>query len=139
MSVPVNQRSHGKLEAAVKARELASYTLKITSNKKIFTEEYQESLTNRIIDAAIAIHTKVWSANNVLVNSTEDLAKRLSLQEEAAIECNNLLSLIELAQPVFHLASKRVTYWSKKTIEVRGLIRGWRDNDRRRYAEKYGV
>ncbi len=139
MSVPVNQRSHGKLEAAVKARDLASYTLKITANKKIFAEEYQEALTNRIIAAAIAIHTKCWSANNVLVNSREDMARRLALQEEAAIECNNLLSLIELAQPVFHLTSKRVVYWSQKTIEVRGLIRGWRDSDRRRYSEKYGV
>lgn len=100
MSVPVNQRSHGKLEAAVKARDLTSYTLKITANKKIFAEEYQEALTDRIVASAIAIHTKCWSANNVLVNSREDMAKRLSLQEEAAIECNNLLSLIELAQPV---------------------------------------
>lgn len=139
MSVPVNQRSHGKLEAAVKARDLASYTLKITANKKIFAEEYQEALTDRIIASAIAIHTKCWSANNVLVNSREDMARRLALQEEAVIECNNLLSLIELAQPVFHLTSKRVVYWSQKTIEVRGLIRGWRDSDRRRYSEKYGV
>ncbi len=139
MSVPVNQRSHGKLEAAVKARDLASYTLKITANKKIFAEEYQEALTDRIIAAAIEIHTKCWSANNVLVNSREDMTRRLALQEEAAIECNNLLSLIELAQPVFHLTSKRVVYWSQKTVEVRGLIRGWRDSDRRRYSEKYGV
>ena len=139
MSVPVNQRSHGKLEAAVKARDLASYTLKTTANKKIFAEEYQEALTDRIIASAITIHTKCWSANNVLVNSREDMARRLALQEEAAIECNNLLSLIELAQPVFHLTSKRVVYWSQKTVEVRGLIRGWRDSDRRRYSEKYGV
>jgi hypothetical protein len=40
MSVPVNQRSHGKLEAYVKAYELAGYTLKITKNKKVFSDEY---------------------------------------------------------------------------------------------------
>ena len=36
MSVPVNERSHGKLEACVKARELCVYTLRITVNPKIF-------------------------------------------------------------------------------------------------------
>ena len=48
MSVPVNQRTHGKLEACVKARELACYTLQITKNKKVFTEDYQEAITDKI-------------------------------------------------------------------------------------------
>lgn len=48
MSVPVNERSHGKLEAYTKAYELAVYTLRITKNKKIFTVDFQE---------AKAIHT----------------------------------------------------------------------------------
>lgn len=47
MSVPVNERSHGKLEAYTKAYELAVYTLRITKNKKIFTVEFQEELTDR--------------------------------------------------------------------------------------------
>ena len=53
MSVPVNQRTHGKLEACVKAHELCVYTLRIASNKKIFTVEYQEALTDRIISTAL--------------------------------------------------------------------------------------
>lgn len=36
MSVPVNERSHGKLEACVKAKELSAYTIKITANPKVF-------------------------------------------------------------------------------------------------------
>lgn len=45
MSVPVNERSHGKLEACVKAKELSAYTIKITANPKVFKPEYQRALT----------------------------------------------------------------------------------------------
>lgn len=53
MSVPVNERSQGKLEACTKAFDLATYTLRITKNKKVFTVEYQEALTDKIISLAL--------------------------------------------------------------------------------------
>ncbi len=137
MSVPENQRTHGKLEACAKARQLCCYTIKITSNKKIFTEEYHEVLTKRIADCALNIHLLSWGANNVLVNSAEDMRERLLMQEKAARECNNLLSLMEIARSVFHLSSKRVKYWGGLTVETRNLIRAWRESDRKRYSAKF--
>ncbi len=137
MSVPVNQRSHGKLEACVKAKELCCYTVKITSNKKIFVAEYQEALTNRIIDCALNIHLFSWGANNILVNSVEDMRERLLLQEKAALECNQLLALMEVAKSVFHLSSKRIEYWAGRAIETRTLIKAWRESDRKRYSAKF--
>jgi hypothetical protein len=134
MSVPVNQRSHGKLEACVKAHDLCCYTLQITSNKKVFTTEYQESLTNRIVQSAIEIHTLCWSANNVLVKTKDDRDERLAFQRDAAVQCNVLLSLIEIAKRIFHLSTKRVLYWSNLTIEARNLIRAWRESDKKRYS-----
>ena len=137
MSVPVNQRTHGKLEVCVKAHDLCCYTLQITANKKNFTQEFQESLTNRIVEAAIDIHTLCWSANNILVNSVDDLRERTMYQEKAAIKCNILLSLIDVAKRIFHLSTKRVTYWAEKTIEARNLIRAWRESDLKRYSAKF--
>ena len=137
MSVPVNQRTHGKLEVCVKAHDLCCYTLQITANKKNFTQEFQESLTNRIVEAAIDIHTLCWSANNILVNSVDDLRERTMYQEKAAIRCNILLSLIDVAKQIFHLSTKRVTYWAGKTIETRNLIRAWRESDLKRYSAKF--
>ncbi len=137
MSVPVNQRTHGKLEVCVKAHDLCCYTLQITANKKNFMPEFQESLTNRIVEAAIDIHTLCWSANNILVNSADDLRERTMYQEKAAIKCNILLSLIDVAKRVFHLSTKRVTYWAGKTIETRNLIRAWRESDLKRYSAKF--
>jgi len=137
MSVPVNQRTHGKLEVCVKAHDLCCYTLQITANKKNFTQEFQEALTNRIVEAAIDIHTLCWSANNILVSSVDDLRERTMYQEKAAIKCNILLSLIEVAKRIFHLSTKRVTYWAGKTIETRNLIRAWRESDLKRYSAKF--
>ena len=134
MSVPVNERSHGKLEACVKAHELCCYTLQIATNKKIFTEQYQEALTDKIISTEIDIHTVVWSANNILVNSKEDLEERTRLQERAVVLCNVLLSLIDVAKKIFHLRTKRVVYWAGMAIETRNLVKGWMHSDRKRYA-----
>lgn len=137
MSVPVNERSHGKLEACVKAHALCCYTLRITANKKIFTVEFQDVLTNKMNVIALNIHILCWTANNILVNSAEDMERRLELQERAAMECNNLLSLMEIAKSIFHLATKRVQYWGGLTIETRNLIRAWRESDRKRYSAKF--
>ena len=137
MSVPVNQRSHGKLEACVKAHELCCYTLRITSNKKIFIADFQLALTDRINETALNIYSMCWSANNILVNSADDMNRRLDLQEQAAVSCNILLSLMDIAKSIFHLSSKRVKYWGGLTIEARNLIRAWRDSDRKRYSAKF--
>ena len=137
MSVPVSQRSQGKLEVCIKSRDLATYTLQITKNKKIFKEEYQEAITDKIISTALDIHMLVWTANNILVNSYDDMVERLMTQDQAAVKCNVLLSLIDIADPLFHLKRKRVMFWGDKIINVRTLIRAWHNSDRKRYASKY--
>lgn len=133
MSVPENSRTKSKLEVCVKAHDLCCYTLQIAANKKIFTEEYQRSLTDRIVETAIGIHCDCWNANNIYVRDAEDYQERKRLQEEAARKCNILLSLMDIAKPLFHLTAKRVYYWGKLTIEARNLIRAWRDSDKKRY------
>lgn len=83
MSVPVNQRSHGKLEAYTKAFDLVVYTLRITKNKKIFSVEYQEELTDRIISSALDVYLAVGCANDIQVrtkNDEENYKERLALQ-----------------------------------------------------------
>lgn len=137
MSVPVNQRSHGKLEACVKAHDLAVYTLRITKNKKIFTTDYQECLTDHIISAALNIYIFSKAANDLTVRTPQDrdnFDERCKLQKLAIIECGNLMSLILLAKPIFHLSSKRVKYWHTMTKETRCLIKAWSDSDKKRFA-----
>jgi len=135
MSVPVNSRSISRLEVNVQAHDLCVYTLVITANKKIFTDTYQTVLTDKIVDCAIGIHTMCWCANNIQVNSVETYSERRRLQESAAVRCNELLALIDLARKIFHLRASRVLYWSDKVVAVRNLIRAWRKSDDTRYPE----
>lgn len=138
MSVPKGQQADGKLLVNELARDLAVYTIQITSNQKVFTPQFQTALTNEIVRTATNIHKFAWTANNIMVrapNGREQYALRRKNQEMAAAECNNLISLIDIAKPLFHLDTKRCRYWGKKTLEVRNKIRGWMESDAKRYAE----
>lgn len=135
MSVPKGQQSDGKLLVNELARDLAVYTIRITSNPKVFFPQYQTAITNEIIRCATNIHTHAWTANNVMVRNKEQYSMRRKYQELAALECNNLISLIDIAKPLFHLDTKRCRYWGGLTIEVRNKIRGWMESDAKRYAE----
>lgn len=73
-----------------------------------------------------ALESKTYTTEKTLAEA---------LQERAARNCNNLLALIQLAKTIFHLKSKRVKYWSEKTIDVRGYLRSWRDADSKRYGK----
>lgn len=131
MSVPASLRSESKLEVIIQARSLASYTINITKNQKTFPPEYNNGITNNIIETATNIYMNCWTANNIYVNSVEDMQERLWLQEKACNDCNNLLALIQLAQPIFHLKTKRIKFWGSKTIEVRNKIRKWNESDKK--------
>lgn len=140
MSVPVNQRSHGKLEAYSKAYELATYTIKITSNKKIFTEEYQEALTDKIISASLDIYLLAGEANDISVRTADDEQNyhdRIRIQTEAHRKCGELSRLILLAKPIFHLSAKRVKYWSQLVKDTRTLIKAWSDSDKKRFKHLF--
>ena len=135
MSVPEGLRGTGRLEVIEKALDLADYTITITANPKIFLPEYQKALTDDINRIALAIYIDAWTANNILVRNAENFAERKRLQERAARNCNNLLALMQLAQKVFHLKLKRIQFWGEKTLNVRNLLRAWKESDYKRYAE----
>ena len=136
MSVPSGARGDGKLKVLVKANELATYTIRIAKNKNVFLPEYQSSLTDDIVRVAKDIFIDAWTANNIRVGDDPVKWKlRKELQEKAILNCNNLLALMEIAQSVFHLKTKRIKFWGAKTIEVRQLLRKWNQSDVKRYEK----
>lgn len=139
MSVPEGLRSTSKLDVIVSAQSLAKYTIQITKNQKYFPPEYNNGITNNIIETATSIYMNCWTANNIYVDSIEDMQERLWLQEKACIECNNLLALMQLAQSIFHLKAKRIKFWGSKTMETRNKIRAWNESDKKRYKKSLGV
>lgn len=134
MSVIESNRTKSPLETSVKARDLACYTIKISINEKIFDPQYKTVITDKIVSDAIDIYRKVWMANNIKVNKNQDAwTKRSKLQMEAKDLCNDMLALVGIAKPLFHLTSKRIEYWTGRVIEVREMIKSWHESDKKRY------
>lgn len=133
MSVPVSERSDNKFEVILKARHLASYTLKVASNINIFDEKYYNAITQDIIKLGKDIYIHLWDANNCDLRTESET--RLAYQKQALRECQDLLATIQLAQPIFHLKTKRIEYWGDMIIEVRNLIRAWINSDRKRIGK----
>lgn len=137
MSVVEEKRRKGKLEVCIKALELASYTIQITANEKTFDPKFRAAVTDDLISHAKDIYLICWTANNIRVASEEAYKERKRLQDKAVVKCNAFLGLLDIAKKVFHLDTKRVTYWGRKIVECRTLIKAWRDSDRTRYKERY--
>lgn len=138
MSVPESKREENKLQVLLDAQSLAAYTLRICKNPKVFIPEFQHLLTDKIASTAVDIFVSLWTANNILMkpgteNFTDNQKERKRLQDEAARNCNNLLALIQIAKPIFHLSGKRVRFWGKNIIKVRNLTRAWQESDNKRF------
>lgn len=125
------------MEVIIKALDLANYTIQITANEKVFDPKFRAAVTDDLISHAKDIYLICWTANNIRVSSEEAAKERLRLQDKAVTKCNTFLGLLDIAKKVFHLDTKRVTYWGSKIVECRKLIRAWRDTDRKRFKERY--
>ena len=98
MSVPAGQRKENRLEVVMQARELAVYTLRITSNKNVFIPDYDESVKLKIQDSVLTIFNNLMDANNIRVDDNVGRwQERDKLPKDAAKACNTLLNLIYLA------------------------------------------
>lgn len=128
-------KEEGKLDAIEKARDLASYTITITANEKVFIPKFQRSITDEINKAATRAFLDARTANDIRVKNQNDFMERRKLQVNAIRSCNELLGLIQLARPVFHLKLKRIEFWGDKTLAVREKLRAWADSDYKRYSE----
>jgi len=134
MSVVEGARNKGKLEVIIKALDLADYTIKITANEKVFDPKFRAAITDDLVAHAKDIYLICWTANNIRVTSDiETYKKRKELQDEAIAKCTVFLGMLDIAKKVFHLETRRVTYWGNKIINCRKLIRAWRNADKKRY------
>lgn len=131
MSVPKSQRSMSKLEAILAAKKLCEYTLQITANRNVFTEKY-DALVKSINDTVQKIYINAFSANNIYVHDKISCLKRIDLQSNSILCCDELLALMDLAYSVFHLRMKRVDYWCSLVVNAKQLLKSWRKSDKER-------
>lgn len=143
MSVPEYRRKEGKFEVLNKALEMCCYTLKITSNQKVFPPEYDEKITNDIVAYAKIIYLNAWAANNIVVrvgfDGAEEYKNRSGFQAAAISDCTKMLACINIAKKVFHLKEKRFDYWTGLITETRSMLRQWKESDKQRYKNMLGL
>lgn len=119
----------------MKAQQLSSYTILVTSNKKTFPVEFDLTLTSKLVDTSIEIYAKAWEANNIRVNDSHDKwTLRKTLQEESMRNCDRMLVLLGIAKGVLHLRDKRIVYWSDRILEVKAMLSAWHKTDVDRYG-----
>lgn len=132
MSVPKDKRDMGQLAINTTARRICTHVLRITGNDKNFPPDQQWFL-NRLRETALNIDLKCWRANNIYVKSESDYHNRSTLQKEAGDDCTDMLELINISKPLFHMSTKRYRYLTDQYAELRKDIRNWEKSDRRRY------
>ena len=132
MSVPKDKRDEGELAVNTVARSICVHILNITGNEKNFPVTQSHYIT-MMQDLAIQIDLDCWKANNILVGDSERYYRdRLELQDKAAGECTDMLELINIAKPLFHMNSKRYKYLTTQYAKLRKMIRAWHKSDQGR-------
>lgn len=132
MSVVKSKREETELTVITKANELAKYTIQICSNEKCFPKRYRWCITSKIVESAIILTNDIIKANAIYIQTMEDLASRKKLQNDAIAETYALLNMIDIAYTSFGIEARRIENWTKLTLEVQTLLRGWRKSDNSR-------
>lgn len=132
MSVPVPLRHTSKLEVEVKAEKLARYTAEVLSNAKKFDPKYSV-LADRILGYALDIYLDVHDANIINVKDKRDYDRRRKLQDSAYDKCGDFTRILTFAKRVYHVSSRRIYYWTGLILDVKDMVKKWRESDARRY------
>lgn len=122
MSVRLNERSKGKYDAYIKAKDMIEYTLEVISNERTFPrdkisllmEEDRCSLPEQVEGKAAEILLLVIEANELRGQET----LRRSRLRQAKASCRALLTLLEVCIKPYHIKMRRVEYWTGLIVEV---------------------
>lgn len=117
----VKQREDNELAVFARARDLISYTLRITNNPERFPKKVRFTITNRIQDKVITLYECLLEANEI----PRDNPERINLQRKALILCKNLLFLVDLSFEQGYISPQSVEHWSKLILNVKRMTAQW--------------
>lgn len=118
-----------EMQVIIKAKELASYTLKVTSNNNNFPKKFRFTLVDRMQRKSFDIYESLLEANRTRV---ENKYTRYDLQTQAIVSCEELLFYIEMSMMQNIITSKRAEYWSGLVSDVKHMTLAWRKRDKDR-------
>ena len=123
--------------AVESALALCLHTIKICSNRNIFTVEYID-IVSMAVNVSMEIYLNSNTANNIRVTDSKSCKDRLEMEYNALTLCKTLIGIINISQRLFHLRMKKKEYWVRLAYNARDLINKWYESDKKRYSEFIG-
>ena len=138
---------HKQLDAIWNALNLVIHTERVCANKKIFSlkskddsdidrDEKEDFIVAKIHEAAINTYLCARRANRIRVTEDDPNSKnyRLDLILESVLSCDEILDLITVARPLYHLKSKKYEYWIKLVVTTKSQLSAWYRSEKKRYG-----
>lgn len=136
MAVPKNKRSKGQLEVFTLSKNLVSHSIRMCSNEKVLPKKFRYSLGDEIVRRAFNVALEIETANSIHVKTELDFADRHAAQNRAIANANALLVALSVLYEEFHMNEKKATHWTGLTVDVRDLLRSWKNKDSQRYSDE---
>ncbi|MGN0404459.1 MAG: hypothetical protein ACI4F1_04500 [Bariatricus sp.] len=137
MSKLLSERGEGKYDVLESAKELAGYTIKITSNEKKFPKRYRLSIVNKIQEKAFYIVDCLIMANEIYPNTKSEYEQRILYQKQARAACRSMMTMMEIAASTFNVNAGTLQYWTKMARDVRNHTTAWIKKDVERFKGKF--
>ena len=118
------------LKVILKAKELATHTLRVTSNANRYPKKFRFSLVDKMQNKSMEIYEILFEANRTDIKAYK--RDRLELQTKAITYCDELLFYIEMSHELKIISSDSRGYWSKMVSDVKHMAIAWRTKDRQR-------
>lgn len=99
------------LKVILKAKELATHTLRVTSNANRYPKKFRFSLVDKMQNKSMEIYEILFEANRTDIKAYK--RDRLELQTKAITYCDELLFYIEMSHELKIISSDSMGYWSK--------------------------
>ena len=118
-----------ELKVIVKAKELVKHTYVLTSNANRYPKKFRHSLVDRIQLVSMDIYEFLLEANRI--NNKTEKQIRCEVITKAIMNCDKLLTYIELSMELNILSSNSAAYWSKMVSDIKYMAIAWRTAEKK--------
>lgn len=119
-----------ELRVILKAKELATHTLRVTSNCRRYPKKYRFSLVDKMQNKALEIYESLHEANRTDLRDYR--RERSELQTRAITYCDQLMFYIEMSHELNIIDMDSMEYWSKMVSDIKHMAIAWRSRDKER-------
>lgn len=118
-----------ELKVIVKAKELMKHTYVLTSNANRYPKKFRHSLVDRMQIVSMDIYELLLEANRI--NNQIEKRIRCETITKAIMNCDKLLTYIELSMDLKLLNPNSAGYWSKMVSDVKYMAIAWRTAEKK--------